>query len=116
MKTNPINVKIAIAAAVLAVGLPVSASAGQIWDWHGRSEKSLVETLGNPNNQITEKDNTRVLPYVFEHKVLKGAQSSPKSSSASRWVTERCQAEFQIGADNRVIGGRFVGQPCGIKS
>jgi hypothetical protein len=116
MKTNLKIVKIAIAAAVLAVGLPVSASAGEIWDWHGQSEKRLVETLGNPNNRITEQDNTRVYTYLFEHQVVRRIQGSPRSQSASRWVTERCQAEFQIGADNRVIGARFLGHSCDLKS
>ncbi len=116
MKTTSMNVKISIAAAVLAVGLPWSASAGQIWDWHGRSEKSLVETLGNPASQVTNPDGTRVYTYVHDHEG-RNVRVSSKESGTVRVPAQRHVAEFQIGPDGRVTVARFVGDvTCDIKS
>ncbi len=116
MKTNSSQLNVASAAAFLTGALPASVSTGQVADRHGQGEQRSIETPGKPSSPVTETDGARVYTYVFEQQVGQRIPSTPKGAPASRWVTQHCKAESQSGADNRVIGARFLGQRCDIKS
>lgn len=115
MNSNIKSVKIALAAAVLATGLPFTVSAGQIADWHGRTEKSLVEALGAPASRVGNTGGTQTLTYIHEHQGRR-ISAGPKSGTAVQVPSQRHLAKFEVGSEGRITAAYYAdGQNCDMK-